>query len=58
MGAERRGVQPKKGCRITISDIRDREDSKVPRSALKAVVERIAHSMEQLGLKASIETVE
>jgi len=54
---EKGGVQLETGGRkITISNIRDREDALVPHSALKSIVERIAQEMEQLGLKARIKT--
>ncbi len=57
MGCEKGSVQVRTERRkITISDIRDREDMLVPRSALKSIVDRIAQEMEQLGLKARIRT--
>lgn len=45
-------------CTITIRDIRDRENQALPRSALKSIVARISESMEELGIKASIEARE
>lgn len=57
MGCEKGSVQlGTERCKITISDIRDREDTLVPRSALKSIVDRIGQEMEQLGLKARIRT--
>ena len=57
VGCEKGSVQGVTERRkITISDIRDRENILVPRSALKSIVDRIAQEMEQLGLKARIRT--
>lgn len=52
MGRSRRR---RSGCTITIRDIRDRENQDVPKSALRSIVTRISESMEELGIKASIE---
>lgn len=46
------------GLHITISNIKDREDSKVPRSALKSIVDRVSDAIEEIGLKARVEASE
>jgi len=45
----------RRGCTITIRDIRDRENQALPKSALRSIVARLSESMEELGIKASIE---
>jgi len=48
---------PKTGTdewKITISDIRDHENSLVPHSALRSIVGRITREMERVGLKAVV----
>ncbi len=53
-----RGKPQERGTRIVISSIRDREDAAVPSSALESIKKRISESMEELGLKATIESSE
>ncbi len=58
MGAGKARGRKRHACRIMISEIRDRENTQVPRSALKSIIDRISQSMGELGLKASIEAVD
>jgi len=44
--------------RITISEIRDRENEMVPKSALATIAQRISDSLGELGLRAVIESSE
>ncbi len=46
----------RKGWTIVIRNIKDRENRSVPRPALKSIVEKIAKSIDELGLKAKIES--
>jgi hypothetical protein len=52
------GRKKRSGWRITISEIRDRENVAVPKSALSTIAQRISESMGELGLKAVIEASE
>ena len=54
----RKGGSRGSGCKITITEIRDRENEAVPKSALNTIAQRISESMGELGLKAVIEASE
>jgi len=58
MGKKGSGRSRKTGGRITISEIRDRENEAVPKSALVAISQRISESLGELGLRAIIESSE
>jgi hypothetical protein len=52
------GRSRRTGGRITISEIRDRENEVVPKTAILAISQRISESLGELGLRAIIESSE
>jgi hypothetical protein len=58
MGEGRSRGSRRSSGRITISEIRDRENVVVPKSALVAIARRISESLGELGLRAVIESSE
>jgi hypothetical protein len=58
MGEGRSRGSRRSSGRITISEIRDRENEVVPKSALVAISQRISESLGELGLRAVIESTE
>jgi hypothetical protein len=58
MGEGRARGSRRSSGRITISEIRDRENEVVPKSALTAIAQRISESLGELGLRAVIESTE
>jgi hypothetical protein len=58
MGEGRSRGSRRSSGRITISEIRDRENEVVPKSAIVAIAQRISESLGELGLRAVIESSE